>query len=60
MLAEGFFKKFVCLVNAFYQIEGVPSMPSLLSVFIMESVLVFSGSVEVIIWFLSFFHPQLT
>lgn len=32
-------------------------MLSLLSVFIMESVLIFSGSVDVLIWFLSFFFP---
>ena len=53
MLAVGFF---ICLFGkCLYQTEEVPSMLSLLSVFIMESVLVFSGSVDVLIWFLSFF-----
>ena len=52
MLAVGFF---ICLFSkCLYQTEEVPSMLSLLSVFIMESVLVFSGSVDVLIWFLSF------
>ena len=45
-------------IDAFYQIEKFPSIPSLLNVFIMQWCLIlsnaFSTSIEMIIWFLIF------